>query len=50
LDRDHRADGSSGFHNIIDVTSIHLRGKVLRLSIPVQSKDDKQSSYDHNDR
>jgi hypothetical protein len=50
LDRDHRVDGSSGFHNIMDVTSLHLRGEVLRLSIPVQSKGDEQSSYDHNDR
>ena len=50
LNRDHRVDGSSGFHNIMDVTSFHLRGEVLRLSIPVQSQDDEQSSHDHNDR
>src|ERR1700730_15315605 len=50
LDRDHRIDGSSGFHNIMDVASLDLRGEVLRLSIPVQPKDNEQSSYDHNDR
>jgi hypothetical protein len=34
----------------MDVTSLHLRGEVLRLCIPVQSKGDEQSSYDQNDR
>jgi hypothetical protein len=34
----------------MDVAPLHLCGEVLRLSIPVQSKDDEQSSYYHNDR
>jgi hypothetical protein len=34
----------------MDVTSFHFRGKVLRVSIPVQSQDDEQSSNDHYNR
>jgi hypothetical protein len=34
----------------MDVTSFHLRGKMLRLSIPVQPQEDEQSGRDHDDR
>jgi hypothetical protein len=50
LDRDHRVDGSGGFHYVMDVASFHLGGKMLSLIIPVQPQDDEQSSYDHNNR
>src|SRR5271157_5764356 len=41
LDRDHGVDCSSGLHNIMDVTSFYLRGKMLRLSIPVLNLEKK---------
>src|SRR5207302_1979291 len=47
LDRDYGVDGSSGFHYVMDVTSFHFRCEVLRVSIPVQSQEDEQSSHNH---
>src|ERR1700730_11414902 len=48
LDRNHRVDGSGGLHDVMDITSFHLRGKVLRLSIPVQPQGDEHSRHSHH--